>query len=243
MQVAAVAVDYTDGFRVEPHHHEAAQLVYAIEGVVVVETSSGRWVIPPSRGVWLQAGVEHSLRMRGATRVRSLFVDPQVIEGLPEGNCVIDISPLLRELILAATEVEAPYRKDSRDGRLMRLLLDELCALPVLPFYLPWPDDERIARVCHSLSSQPQNKDTADHWASQLAMGSKTFHRRFQASTGITFGRWRQLLRLLTSLESLAQGMPVLEVALQHGYDSQSAYAAAFKRQFGVPPSAYYRAD
>tara|TARA_Y100001951_G_scaffold105262_1_gene121248 strand:+ start:2337 stop:2474 length:138 start_codon:yes stop_codon:yes gene_type:complete len=35
--------------------------------------------------------------------------------------------------------------------------------------------------------------------------------------------------------------LPVLQVALQHGYDSQSAFAAAFRRQFGVTPSALYR--
>jgi AraC-like DNA-binding protein len=72
-------------------------------------------------------------------------------------------------------------------------------------------------------------------------MSSKTFHRHFQRSTGVTFGRWRQQARLLLSLEALAQGLPVLQVALQHGYDSQSAFAAAFRRQFGVTPSAFYR--
>ena len=71
-------------------------------------------------------------------------------------------------------------------------------------------------------------------------MSPKTFHRQFQRSTGITFGRWRQQAQLLLSLELLAQGLPIIEVALQHGYDSQSAFSAAFKRQFGVPLSLFY---
>ncbi|MDF2077514.1 helix-turn-helix transcriptional regulator [Pseudomonas mendocina] len=241
MPVTGVAIDYPSGHQVPSHSHPCAQLIYAIEGVLVVDTPAGRWVTPPTRGVWLQAGCEHSLQMRGVTRVRSLFVNPDAAPGLPAGNCVIDVSPLLRELIQAATLVPAHYPADSRDGRLMRFLLDELSSLPVLPLHLPWPDDARIARVCQSLADNPAQAEPAEYWAKQLAMSSKTFHRHFQRSTGITFGRWRQQARLLLSLEALAQGLPVLQVALQHGYDSQSAFAAAFRRQFGVPPSAFYR--
>ncbi len=241
MPVTGVAVDYPSGHQVPAHSHPRAQLIYAISGVLVVETPAGRWVIPPTRGVWLQAGVEHSLRIRGTACMRSLFVNPDAIDGLPTGNCVIDVSPLLRELIQAATQVPAQYRADSRNGRLMRFLLDELrSSLPVLPFHLPWPDDERIARVCRALAQNPAQQGGAEHWAEQLAMSPKTFHRRFLRSTGITFGRWRQQARLLLSLEALAEGLPVLQVALQHGYDSQSAFAAAFRRQFGVPPSSFY---
>ena len=240
MPMSGVAVDYRSGHLVEPHSHPCVQFIYAIEGVLVIESPTGRWVTPPTRGVWLQAGVEHSLRMRGAARVRSLFVHSDITDGMPRGNCVIDVSPLLRELILAATEIAAPYTSNSRDGRVMRLLLDELCALPTLPFYLPWPADARIKQVCERITAQPQLNCTAEHWAQQLAMSPKTFHRQFQRSTGITFGRWRQQARLLLSLELLAQGLPIIEVALQHGYDSQSAFSAAFKRQFGVPPSLFY---
>lgn len=240
MPVTGVAVDYPSGHQVPAHHHPRAQLIYAISGILVVETPAGRWVIPPTRAVWVQAGVEHALRIRGKACMRSLFVNPDAIEGLPTGNCVIDVSPLLRELILAATLVPPQYRADSRDGRLMRFLLDELRSLPVLPFHLPWPDDERIARVCLALTQNPAQAEGAEHWAGRLAMSPKTFHRRFLGSTGITFGRWRQQARLLLSLEALAEGRPVLQVALQHGYDSQSAYAAAFRRQFGVAPSSFY---
>lgn len=241
LPVTGVAIDYPSGHVVEPHSHSRSQLLYAIEGVLVIETPAGRWVTPPSRGVWLQAGTEHSLRMQGAARVRSLFVDPYAIPGLPGSDCVIAISPLLRELILAATQIVERYISDSRDGRLMRLLLDELCTLPILPFHLPWPSDERIARVCRVLSEQPAINIGANEWAQQLAMSPKTFHRRFLIGTGVTFGRWRQQARLLRSLEYLARGESVLEVALQHGYNSQSAFAAAFKRQFGVPPTVFYQ--
>jgi len=239
--VTGVAVDYPAGHVIPPHSHPRSQLVYAIEGVLAVETAAGRWVVPPTRAVWLQAGVEHTIRTRGAVRMRSLFVNVDAIEGLPGSDCVIDVPPLLRELILAATLVPPDYPADSRDGRLMRFLLDELRALPVLPFHLPWPEDARIARVCRALTEDPAATVTAQLWAARLAMSPKTFHRHFLRSTGVSFGRWRQQARLLLALEALAQGLPVVRVAFDHGYESQSAFAAAFKRQFGVPPTAFYR--
>jgi transcriptional regulator GlxA family with amidase domain len=66
-------------------------------------------------------------------------------------------------------------------------------------------------------------------------LGEKTFPRRFVQATGMTFGKWCQQLRLLSSLTLLMQGMPITEVALSSGYDSHSAYTTAF----GKPPSAY----
>ncbi len=239
--VTGLAVEYPRGHVIAAHSHVRAQFLYATQGVMVVETRRGRWVVPPTRGVWLQAHVEHTVRMSGAVSMRTLFVDPDAAPGLPEGDCVLDVSPLLRELVLEASRMPLDYDLNSRDGRLARLLLDELRMLPVLPFHLPWPQDKRLLKVCTRLGRYPDDPTTASQWAQRLAMSTKTFHRRFKNHTGITFGQWRQLARLLLSLESLAEGMPIVQVALEHGYNSQSAYTAMFKRHFGMTPSAFYQ--
>jgi AraC-like DNA-binding protein len=57
----------------------------------------------------------------------------------------------------------------------------------------------------------------------------------------MTFGQWRQQARLLHALERLALGDKVVDVALSLGYDSPSAFATMFKRQFGETPSAFFR--
>lgn len=241
MPVTAMAADYPDRHFIEQHAHRRSQFLYATQGIMLIETAVGRWVVPPSRGVWLQAHEMHTVRMRGNVHMRTVFVDADAAPGLPSTNGVVSVSPLLRELILAATEIPLQYALDSRDGRLMRFLLDELRELPVLPFYLPWPADERLKLLCQDIYDHPGRKVTADAWAGQLAMSVRTFHRYFHRHTGITFAQWRQLARLLRSLECLAEGHSILQVALEHGYASQSAYAALFKRNFGMPPSAFYR--
>ena len=69
-------MDYEDGHRVRRHRHRRAQLLYAISGVMVVETEAGIWVVPPTRGVWVPAWVAHGIRMSGEPRMRTVFVEP-----------------------------------------------------------------------------------------------------------------------------------------------------------------------
>ncbi|MGB3597563.1 MAG: helix-turn-helix transcriptional regulator, partial [Pseudomonas neustonica] len=76
-------------------------------------------------------------------------------------------------------------------------------------------------------------------WASQLALSEKTLTRLFQQHTGLTFRAWRQRLRLLSALPLLQQGERVTDVALACGYDSTSAFIAAFRKHLGVTPSAF----
>lgn len=253
LPVTGVAGDYPAGMEVQEHSHECCQLLYAVQGVLEVRARSGRWVVPPTRGVWLCSGVPHSLRMRGAVQVRSLFVDAQAAQGLPVADCVIEVSPLLRELISeVARWPAAPQRgqDETRNRLVVELLLLELRQPPVVPFHLPWPQDARMAAVCRALAEEGQAVGqggeraenlaaTAADWAARLAMGEKTFHRHFLQATGLSFGRWRQRARLLSSMQALLAGRPIVQVALEAGYESHSAYSLAFRRQFGMPPSAF----
>ena len=251
LPVTGVAGDYPAGMEVQEHSHECCQLLYAVQGVLEVRARSGRWVVPPTRGVWLCSGVPHSLRMRGAVQVRSLFVDAQAAQGLPVADCVIEVSPLLRELISeVARWPAAPQRgqDETRNRLVVELLLQELRQPPVVPFHLPWPQDARMAAVCRALAEEGQAVGqggeraenlaaTAADWAARLAMGEKTFHRHFLQATGLSFGRWRQRAKLRPV--ALLAGRPIVQVALEAGYESHSAYSLAFRRQFGMPPSAF----
>ena len=60
-------------------------------------------------------------------------------------------------------------------------------------------------------------------------MNERTLARTFKRETGMTHGAWCRHARLLLSLPRLAAGTPILELALEHGYDSPSAFAAMFR--------------
>jgi AraC-like DNA-binding protein len=238
--VTAMAADYPGGSSTGEHVHNRAQLLYAIQGVMSIRSATGFWVVPPSRAVWLTAGVAHDVRMSGEVKMRTVFVDPNAAPHLPAKCCVVAVSGLLRELVLAACEVPIAYAAGSRDDRLMRLLLDELHAMPVLPLHLPFPKDERLRRICGALTDAPDRDLTARQWASGVGLTERTLQRRFLDETGLTFGQWRQQARLLFALERLAHGDRIINVALDSGYASQSAFTAMFRRHFGAPPSRFY---
>lgn len=235
-----VATDYAADAGIERHAHRKHQLVYAVRGVMVVQTLAGQWVVPPTRAIWMPAGKVHWIRCVGEVRMRSLFVQPALARAVPRELQVVGVSPLLRELIVAATAIAQPYPPGSRDARVMRLILDELRTLPQLPLHLPQPSDSRLRAICDRLARQPDDKRTLADWAVALGITTKTIQRVFARETGMTFGQWRQQLRLLRALERLATGEKVLDVAVQLGYDSPSAFATMFKRQFGSTPSQFF---
>ena len=241
LPVVTKATDYPAGHVIELHHHARGQLVYADHGVMMVAGDGGQWIVPPTRAIWMPPGVSHRIRCIGVVHMRSIYVRPDAAAHLPSKAQAVGVSGLLSELIRAAVKVPLPYDADSRDGRLMRLLLDELHALPVLPLYLPQPADERLQRICTRIAEQPDDTSTLADWAVTLAVDVKTIQRLFARETGMTFGQWRQQARLLHGLERLAIGDKVVDIALALGYDSPSAFAAMFKRQFGEPPSAFFR--
>jgi AraC family transcriptional regulator len=75
--------------------------------------------------------------------------------------------------------------------------------------------------------------------------GYSVFHlsRIFRKKAGMPLHAWQSRLRLLTGLERVAEPkVDLAEVANDLGYASHSHFTAAFRRAFGVTPSAFRRA-
>lgn len=238
--VVAFAREYAPGDRVQRHRHPVGQLIYAATGVMTVTTRDGTWVVPPQRAVWVPAFVTHAIRMTGDVAMRTVYVDPT--DGLPATCGVVQVSPLLRELVLRAVGFRQPYDVDGADARLATVLLDEIRAAPVAPLHLPRPTDARALRVVHALEADPGDPRSLAEWGRTAGASSRTLARLFRAETGLGFRAWRQQLRLLRALERLADGDAVTTVAVELGYDSPSAFIAMFKKALGVPPSQYFAA-
>lgn len=236
------ARDYAPGTTIALHHHpDRHQLVYAETGVLVVRAGMGRWVVPSTRAIWMPAGIGHQVHCIGAVQMRSLYIAPANMPRAPTTPSAVSITPLLATLIRAAATIPYPYPEDSRDGRLMRLILDEVQTLPVLPLHLPEPRDPRLREIGRQLERHPDDASTLQDWAAHLQVDVKTIQRLCNRELGMTFGQWRQQARLLRALERLAVGEKVIDVALALGYESPSAFATMFKRRFGMTPSQFFR--
>jgi AraC-like DNA-binding protein len=171
--------------------------------------------------------------------LRSLYIQPDAAAGMPKSCEVLEVTPLLRELILRATELPLEYDVRGPAGRMMRLLLDELAALPRLPYNLPMPKVAPLDAICRRLLDAPDDAATLEEIARDGALSARTLARHFRRHTGMSFAAWRRRARLLRALGWIAEGRPILAVALELGYDSPSAFSAMFRRELGASPSSF----
>jgi AraC-like DNA-binding protein/quercetin dioxygenase-like cupin family protein len=237
--VLAVRHDYPPSYELDWHRHSRGQLLYVAEGVAAVHTPYGAWMAPPERAVWTPAGMPHAVRMVGAVSTRTLRIDPARWRSPGDRSQVIEVSPLLRTLLDAATEVTPAYDVHGRDGLLMELLLNEVDRAPHVPLALPFPTSTALAAKCRAFLERPNPHDTINDWSAELGVGRKAFTRAFRRETGMSFAEWRRQACLLTALPRLSSGESVTNVALDLGYESPAAFAAMFKRLVGVAPSHY----
>lgn len=237
--VAAMPKDFAVGFEVLPHVHERAQLIYATAGTMRVSTDDGMWMVPPQRALWMPAGVRHSITMLSDLTMRTLYLREDAAEFMPGVCRVLPVPPLLRELIVRATELPLHYDEDGPAGHVVALIIAELRGLQSLPLQLPMPSDARLRVLCQALLATPGDSRTLSEWALTLSTSARTLARHFQSETGLSFGGWRQQARVLEAMGRLGSGAPVTQVALDLGYDSVSAFSAMFRRAAGASPSAY----
>ncbi len=237
--VAAMAKPFAAGHHIAPHHHPRAQLLYAVQGVMRVTTAQGAFVVPPLRAVWMPAGMRHEVRMMSRVAMRTLYVAPDADPALPQDCRVLDVSPLLRELILEAVAEPLEYDTEGRAGLIMQLILGELRRLPAVPLGLPMPNDARLARLCEALLDAPGSRLGLEDWALRCGASPRTLARLFQQETGLSFRRWRERARLAEAVARLASGAAVAQVAQALGYDSASAFTAMFRRSLGIAPQRY----
>ena len=222
------------------HRHRRGQLIYTQRGCVSVLTEAARLVAPSQSAVWMPPETPHAARYPREVAFRGIFVAPEFCAALPSRPTVMQIGPLARELIDAAVRLPWDYPPDGPEARLMRVLLDQLVALPSSPLRLPEGQDNRVRRVMAGLRANPAVNRPLSGWARAVNTSERTLSRRFIADTGMSFGAWRQQLRLITALERLAAGDPVTTVAIDLGYRTPSSFTTMFRKSLGVPPSAYF---
>ena len=236
--IRTLAVGYTSGTSIPSHSHGWDQLIFASDGVMTVQTAQGAWVVPPHRAVWVPSGVEHAVHMSGFVSMRTLYFVEGLVDTLPEKCCVVQVSPLLRELIRHA--VDGGPLDSRKQAHLIGVILEQMRRLPVVPLHLPWPQDRRARSVADTLREDPGDTRSLASLCHGVGASKRTIERLFHDETGMTFGQWRKQARLMRALPLLAAGESVTRVALDVGYDSTSAFISMFKSALGTTPGRYY---
>ncbi|MFJ2991819.1 helix-turn-helix domain-containing protein [Pandoraea sp. NPDC087047] len=198
-------------------------------------------------GVVIPAGVRHDYRGDGPNRQVVLDVPPEIARGtgterafaheaffaldakllalaarvsasVDSGHPLSVDDPVVREWLAALTARLAPTRPVLRTVRLDLAQVD--------------------ARLQADLATPP---DTAT-LAQEAGMSVRHFHDCFVAMTGETPHRHLMRLRLARALSLLAENdTPLADIALDVGFNDQSALTHAFRQHYGVTPAAWRR--
>jgi len=224
------------GTRFNWHTHDDHQLAWASAGVLTVLTEGATWVLPPSRALWIPAGLPHETGASGLATMRSVYV-PSGLSPVDWGvPTVIAASPLLTEVIgYLGGELTA-----ARRARAEAVLSDLLTPIPVGTLDVRFPDDLLAGPVARALRDNPADQRTLAEWGRAVGASERTLARAFVAGTGLPFGQWRTMLRIQSALPLLAAGEAAGRVAYRVGYETPSAFIAAFCRLTGVTPTAYF---
>jgi AraC-like DNA-binding protein/quercetin dioxygenase-like cupin family protein len=237
--VRSAATTYPDGWRLDRHDHPWGQLAFCNSGVMRVVSDFAAWLSPPTRAIWLPAGVAHEIVMKGEVASRFLYIAPELAAPLPPEPQVLEVVPLLRELILHILKIRMLDPMRPEHDRLGGLLIDLLMEARPQDLALPLPRDRRALALAERVQAAPAEPASLADLARQAGASLRTLQRLFPAETGLTLEAWRQKARLIAGAAALAAGAPVTAAALDCGYESPSAFITAFKRQFGVTPGRF----
>ncbi|MES2081366.1 MAG: AraC family ligand binding domain-containing protein, partial [Pseudomonadota bacterium] len=182
--LAALAGNYGHGDIVASHRHDEGQLVYAINGVMLVSVEETTWVVPSGHALWVPSGLEHQIRMTGEVRMRTLLISPGAHRRLTEECEVIRVSPLLRELIVAAGDEPDSQAASWRHVQIVELIFSELDRAQRVLAHVPIPDEPRLKSLCADFIDNPSQESKLESWAVQLNMSSRTLARLFQKELG-----------------------------------------------------------
>src|SRR5688572_17304969 len=118
-----------------------------------VETATGSWIVPPQRAVWLPPNSLHETTMLTDVHFASLYLSKT--KKWSHGCEVVEISSLLRELIVTASQIRPGRKLSRRDNLITDLIVEELQAAPRGLSPIPLPANQRLLALCKNVIANP----------------------------------------------------------------------------------------
>jgi len=175
-----------------------------------------------------------------------------LFEALPRALCIPvgdgPASALLGELLRAGVRESSAMRPgaDSMLAKVAELLFVEAMRryMESLPpggkGWLAGVRDAQVGRALSLLHAEPTRAWTVDDLSRAVALSRSALAERFAALVGESPMHYLTRWRLALAAQMLREGrQPVGRVAERSGYESETAFNPAFKREFGIPPAAW----
>lgn len=218
------------------HSHPWGEFVYSFSGVMEVRLKTDHLTAPAHYGIWLPPGVVHEGLNRYSATHCSLYLMPELCDGMPESPCALGVNALTIAMLehLRLHPLSSPLSQENH--RLLGVLRDQLKIAQRYKNFLPYTDDPLLAAVLEKLERNPADNTPLAELASLSGTTIRTLNRKCQEALGMPLNEWRQRMRVVKAIRLLEKGAKVESVAFEMGYNSASAFIAMFHRQTGLTP-------
>jgi AraC-like DNA-binding protein len=219
------------------HSHDMHQLQYAFDGAIEVEDERARHLLPRSLAAWIPAGVAHRTSLH-RVRSGSILFAPDAVQPAGDRVRIMEVTALMREMILAAMRWPLQQPQDAT-GRAYFAALALLCTEWIrneTPLSLPTARDRSVrAALAHTRAHLADGDLGAV--CRKAGLSERTLRRRLRKEIGMSWNEYRRRARLVTAAALLSDtDLGIGRIALQVGFESQSAFTVAFRRLTGRNP-------
>ncbi len=217
--------------------------LYAQKGTLKLVANGRRWTLPPARAALIRADHPITISVLSHLTSASVLFAPGFMPAPRDVLTVFEMSPLARELVGACRDWgpdSGPLTPYAR--RLFRTLADVVLQLAQAPSpcVLPAPKSPHLIKAVALTEDQYNQTLTFKEVAVATGQSERALARRFSQEMGMTWSEVLRRIRVIKAVEALAtQQSSVTEVALSVGYNSLSAFNAAFRDVTGKTPSQY----
>jgi len=227
--------DYVDDWHFHPWH----QIIFPISGLLQSNIGKNKFVVPHNGMLFIPANMEHKSIAITQTQFLAVYLNPNgaVIYDEDAKSCLM--TPFLKALILLLFEQETTNSTPAITSNLLKVLRDQIAIASRYEIPLLIPRDRRLQSVFMQLQKQPDLKLTLSDWALKVGASPRTLTRLCSNEFQLSFSLWRKNIRLVLSLQLLEKDKKIQEIAMDLGYQSDSAYIYAFKGLFMQTPSQY----
>lgn len=208
-----------------------------------LEADGTAWSLPPARAALVAAGTPVRLVLNQKMSVCSVLFSMRFAPSPKAGLSVFEMSPLARELILECgrtADQGEPLSEHRRSlFQTLQMVTWNLAQTPS-PATMPTGRSPGVIKALELTNEHLSQSLQFDDLARMTAQTPRTLARKLSAETGMTWGQIVRKMRMIRAIEMLAETKtPVTEIALGVGYQSLSAFNAAFRHFTGQSPTAY----
>lgn len=223
----------------EWHAHSWHQVLFPIAGLLQSIVESKSIIVPHNGMLFIPANSTHKSVSVTKTQFLAVYLNPKstVDYGNNAKSCLV--TPFLKELIVLLVEQGFGNHTEQITTNLLNVLQDQIAIAESYEIPLLIPNDRRLMAIFVELNQQPDLPLTLAEWAIKVGASPRTLSRLCAKEFNQSFAMWRQNIRLVLSLQLLEKNMSVQNIALELGYQSDSAYIYAFKGLFAQTPSQY----